>query len=209
MNSYTKPVCIVVNGPSAVGKSTLVSRIQDASEIPLLRFGIDQLYPMVPAQWAGGTPNARKSLEGFTYIDAEFDDAPGGRTIRNGTDALRMLRAMNAAIIAVLNSGMNVIVDGQAYERDINDEFHKSLAEHASAGDIETTIIELTAGHETLLDRQSRHAHPADITIAQQRAGLLSSHPHLVLDTSQLSEDSVFARVWDLLVQRHCVLSSG
>ena len=72
-------VCIVVNGPSAVGKSTLVTAIQDRAAVPLLRFGIDELYRMVPAQWAGGTPNAEHALVGFRYATAD-DDPTGARS---------------------------------------------------------------------------------------------------------------------------------
>ncbi len=43
-------ICVVVDGPSSVGKSTLVDGLQDLAAVPLLRFGVDELYRMVPAQ---------------------------------------------------------------------------------------------------------------------------------------------------------------
>ncbi len=61
------PLCVVLNGPSAVGKSTLAAAIQDHSVAPLLRFGVDEFYRMVPDQWAGGVKGARFADRGFTY----------------------------------------------------------------------------------------------------------------------------------------------
>src|SRR5580700_2718115 len=97
------PLCVVINGPSAAGKSTLAAAIQDHSEVPLLRFGVDELYRMVPDQWAGGVPNARHARKGFTYQDVP--SMPGARRINNGTDAMAMLYAMNSAILGILSSG--------------------------------------------------------------------------------------------------------
>ncbi|MFI6044486.1 hypothetical protein ACIA8C_22860 [Nocardia sp. NPDC051321] len=209
VNTDDRPICIVVNGPSAVGKSTLVSQLQTKSPVPLLRFGIDQLYGMVPPPWAGGTPNARNSREGFSYVSVQLDDKTSGRVIRNGVDAVRMLRAMNAAIISILMSGMNVVVDGQPYERHITDEFYHCVQQHVSAGHIEATFVELTASRDALLERQSRHAHPADLSIAQHQAGLISPNPDFVLDTARLSSEEVLAAVWDRLAERHRALATG
>jgi chloramphenicol 3-O-phosphotransferase len=202
------PLCIVVNGPSAVGKSTLVTRIQDESAVPLLRFGVDEFYRTVPGPWAGGTPNARHRAAGFSYQD----DVPGPdgtkhRQIVNGPDAVRMLRGMNAAVLGLLDSGNHVIVDGQAYQPDINQEFHESLEKFRDAGRAEVSVLELTTTPDAVLARQSVHSRPAGISLGQLLRGPICPAPDLLLDTAELSAAEVFKQVWSWLTARHPTLS--
>jgi chloramphenicol 3-O-phosphotransferase len=199
-------VCIVVNGPSTVGKSTLVTAIQDRASVPLLRFGIDELYRMVPAQWAGGTPDAEHAEKGFRYVPA--DDDPTARAVANGDDAIQMLRALQAGVLGMVRAGHHVIVDGQGYEPMINAEFHDALRAARDDGGIESTVIELTAKDPDLIIRQGQHQHPAGLALSQSRRGPICPDPDLMLDTSGLSTAAVFDRVWRWLSGRHAILAS-
>lgn len=200
-------VCIVVNGPSAVGKSTLVTAIQDRASVPLLRYGIDELYRMVPAQWAGGTPDAEHADVGFRYVPDESD--PTGRAIVNGRDAVEMLRALQAGVLGMVRGGHHVIVDGQGYEPIVNAEFHDALRAAAHDGAIEACIIELTAHDLELIVRQERHQRPAGLALSQSRRGPICPDPDLILDTTGRSEAAVFNEVWSWLSGRHAVLTGG
>lgn len=202
-------ICVVVNGPSSVGKSTLVSGLQDLADVPMLRFGVDELYRMVPAQWAGGTSGARYADRGFSYRDARSDGGmPIGRRIDNGPDAVRMLHAMNAGVLGMVRAGHDVIVDGQAYEAEVNAELHRQLRDGIDAGEAECSIVELTADVDGLLDRQQRHAHPAELTESQARHGWICPDPDLHLDTASKAAEQVRTEVWEFLTCRHPRLRS-
>ena len=200
-------VCIVVKGPSAVGKSTLVTAIQDRAGVPLLRFGIDELYRMVPAPWAGGTLDAEHADVGFRYVPDEND--PTGSAIANGKDAVQMLRALQPGVLGMVRAGHHVIVDGQGYEPIVNAEFHDALRAAVHDGEIEASIIELTAHDPDLMVRQERHQRPAGLALSQSRRGPICPDPDLILDTSGRSGTAVFEQVWSWLSGRHHVLAGG
>jgi len=191
------PLCVVINGPSAAGKSTLAAAIQDHIEVPLLRFGVDELYRMVPDQWAGGTPNARYAEKGFTYQNVA--SRPGVRRIKNGVDAMAMLYAMNAAILGILGSGVGVVVDGQAFEPDVNSDLEKRLQDLQAQGLAWVAIIELAASGENLADRQRQHAHPVGLSLYHNTLPKQATRPDLVVQTTDMTADQVAEFVCDWL----------
>jgi len=193
------PLCIVVNGPSAAGKSTLAQAVQDRAEEPLLRFGVDELYRMVPAQWAGGTACARYADRGFTY--QPVDSPPGARRIHNGVDAIAMLHAMNSAILAILTSGVGVIVDGQAFEPSVNEDLETRLHDLRQRGLARVVVVEIEAGDEQLSSRQQRHAHPAGLSLHHNSLPRQAARPDLVVHSSDLTADEVADLVCDWLDQ--------
>lgn len=183
------PLCVVINGPSAAGKSTLSKAIQDHLDEPLLRFGVDELYRMVPDQWAGGVADARYPERGFTYHDNA--DLPGTRRMNNGPDAIAMLLAMNAAVEAMLASGVGVLVDGQAFEPVVNADLEHRLSFLRSQGRARVAVIELAVTDEPLADRQRRHEHPVGLSLHQNTLPKQASAPDLVVETSRLSAAEV------------------
>lgn len=201
------PLCLVVNGPSAAGKSTLTTTIQDRSEIPLLRFGLDELFRMVPDHWGGGLPGARHSDLGFRYEDV--DGLPGVRRIRTGPDGLRMLTAMNAAVVAMLRAGQGVIVDGQAFEPEANRDLEARLRDLTAQGAAVVVTVELRVREEDLADRQRRHRHPAGLALFHARQPAQSANPDLVVDTTGRDADQVADAVWAWLTAVHPALAAG
>jgi chloramphenicol 3-O-phosphotransferase len=194
------PLCVVVNGPSAVGKSTLVRAIQDHFEVPLLRFGVDELYRMVPDQWAGGVPNASHAVDGFSYQDV--DSMPGVRRIENGKDAVAMLYAMNSGILGILSSGVGVVVDGQAFEPDVNSDLENRLRALEADALAHVAIIELVASDRQLVDRQRRHAHPVGLSLYNNALPRQAAEPDLVVDTASMTAAEVAEFVCDWLDRR-------
>lgn len=194
--AHKPPMCIVVNGPSAVGKSTLAAVIQDHVDEPLLRFGVDELYRMVPGQWAGGVEDARHAERGFTYQDVPT--MPGARQINNGPEAIAMLLAMNAAIVAMLTAGVGVIVDGQAFEPTVNADLEERLQDLRARGLARVAIVELAVTDEPLADRQKRHAHPVGLSLHQNTLPKQAAKPDLVVDTTDMSDIEVaeFVCAW-------------
>jgi chloramphenicol 3-O-phosphotransferase len=191
------PLCVVINGPSAVGKSTLAEAIQDHAREPLLRFGVDELYRMVPGQWAGGVADAHYAEQGFTYLDVTA--IPGARRINNGVDAMAMLHAMNAAIAGILGSGVGVIVDGQAFEPSVNADLEDRLRDLQLRGLARVAIIELEVTDEPLSDRQRHHARPAGLSLHQNTLSKQAVKPDLVVETTDMSAVEVAGFVCDWL----------
>ena len=195
------PLCVVITGPSAAGKSTLATAIQEHAREPLLRFGVDELYRMVPGQWAGGVANARFAQRGFTYQDVP--SMPGARRINNGVDAIAMLHAMNAGIAGILGAGVGVIVDGQAFEPVVNTDLESRLLDLRARGLARVAFIELSVTDEPLADRQRHHAHPVGLSLHQNHLPKQATTPDLVIETSGMSATQVatFACRW--LDQEH------
>lgn len=202
-----RPLCLVINGPSAAGKSTLTMAIQDRAEVPLLRFGLDELFRMVPEHWGGGLPDARHSDLGFRYELVE--ERSGVRRIRTGSDGMQMLRAMNAAIAAMLRSGQGVIVDGQAFESEANRDLEAQLRELDRQGVAAVATIELRSDDSELEDRQRRHDHPAGLSLFHNRQPPQSANPDLVVDTTGLDARQVADRLWDWLVVFYPEVDTG
>jgi chloramphenicol 3-O-phosphotransferase len=192
---------VVITGPSSVGKSTLASGLQALSKVPLLRFGVDELYRMVPADWAGGTKNARCGERGFRYA-ADPDNGPGARRIVNGVDALDMLRAHHAGVTGMLSAGHHVIVDGEAYEPELSRDFHRAILSLRECG-VQSSFIELRAAVEALTERQERHPHPAGLALGHAAFEGAFEHADIVLDTTHLSAGAVLDRVSRWLSSRH------
>lgn len=202
-----KPLCLVINGPSAAGKSTLTTAIQDRAEIPLLRFGLDELFRMIPDHWGGGLPGARHSDLGFRYEDVEGHD--GVRRIRSGPDGLLMLGAMNAAVVAMLQTGQGVIVDGQAFEPEANQDLEARLQELDGRGVAVVKIVELRVNDHELADRQRRHRHPAGLSLFHNRQPPQSENPDLVINTTGSDASQVADRLWDRLVEVYPAIATG
>lgn len=202
-----KPLCLVINGPSAVGKSTLTTKIQDRAEIPLLRFGLDELFRMIPDHWGGGLPGARHSDLGFRY--EEVDGREGQRRIRVGRDGIQMLVAMNAAVEAMLQVGQGIIVDGQAFEPDINRDLEARLQTLERQGLATVAIAELKVDDPELEDRHSRHEHPVRLSLFHNSQPPQSENPGVVIDTSGLDAEQVADRLWDWLVPLYPAVQSG
>jgi chloramphenicol 3-O phosphotransferase len=117
---------ILVNGPSGVGKSTLIRSLHDSVAEPYLLTGIDYFYHVVPRQWAGG-PEGRYRRAGFQYVD--WTDQLGElSTIESGAYGDTVVRSMHSTIEAWVHAGANVIVDGIHPRQDLVGELNETLA---------------------------------------------------------------------------------
>ncbi|MFE7505588.1 chloramphenicol phosphotransferase [Promicromonospora sp. NPDC057488] len=219
MGQTVPPLCVVINGPSAAGKSTLTTAIQDRAERPLLRFGVDELFRMIPDHWGGGLPGARHSDLGFRYESVELADVEpdgvgaggreGVRRIRTGADGMRMLGAMNVAVVAMLRAGQGVIVDGQAFEPEANRDLESRLAELARDGAAAVAIVELRTADGDLEDRQRRHEHPVGLSLFHNRQPPQSPDPDLVIETTGRDATQVADVLWDWLVEFYPAIETG
>jgi chloramphenicol 3-O phosphotransferase len=104
---------VILNGPSSVGKSSIVKAFQAKQKGPWLGTGIDHLYVgVVPPIWLDDKPEhssimtiATTEEKGLTVVTAVF-----------GPEGQKVIKGMHRAIAAYAHVGNNVIVDYIKYE---------------------------------------------------------------------------------------------
>lgn len=107
-------IVIILNGPSAAGKSTLQKSIQRLAPNPYLNMGIDNLFNDV-------FPDEHGKLG--TKTEANFEKKLRWVTLENNTvylhigkDGRKIVHGMNQAIAAYAKAGNNVVVDYIMYD---------------------------------------------------------------------------------------------
>lgn len=106
---------VILNGPSAVGKSSLQKSIQRLAAVPYLNIGIDNFFNDL-------FPDEHGTLGVKAYAD--FGNNLRYITIENnvvylhvGQAGQKIIKGMHAAIAAYAKAGNNVIVDYIMYEQ--------------------------------------------------------------------------------------------
>lgn len=104
---------IILNGPSSVGKSSIIKAFQAKQNTPWLGTGIDHLYVgVIPPQWLDDEPE-HSSMMSITKSQDEHGPIV---TAVFGPEGRKVVKGMHRAIAAYANSGNNVIVDYIKYE---------------------------------------------------------------------------------------------
>lgn len=105
---------IILNGPSAVGKSSIMRAFQEKHNAPWLGIGIDNFFVGVlpPKFYLEDKPEHRAVMHGVATEDA------GGKlfTLRIGAQGQKVIKGMHRAIAAYARAGNNVIVDYIMYD---------------------------------------------------------------------------------------------
>jgi chloramphenicol 3-O phosphotransferase len=96
-----QPAVILINGPSGAGKTSIARALQAQLSPPHVVTGIDAfVFTLLPPQWHGSPEGLR------------FERQPDGRVpLRFGAGGLAMQRAYHRSVRALVDSGLNVIVD--------------------------------------------------------------------------------------------------
>jgi len=153
---WTQPkpgVVIILNGPSAVGKSSLQKAIQKLAQKPYISLGIDSLFN-------DPFPDEHGSLG--TKTNTDFEKQLRHVTIDNNTVYLhigqqgqKIVSGMNQAIAAYAQAGNNVVVDYIMYEKSWMQELLKNLS------GCPVYLVGVTAPLETIQERErSRSTSP-------------------------------------------------
>ncbi len=104
---------IILNGPSSVGKSSIIKAFQAKQPTPWLGTGIDHLYVgVIPQQWLDDKPEHDAMMKVVTTHDAKGKIM----TAVFGPEGQKVIRGMHRAIAAYAHMGNNVIVDYIKYE---------------------------------------------------------------------------------------------
>ncbi len=110
----TPGMVIIINGASAVGKSSIVKAFQAKQTTPWLSTGIDNLFARILPQKFYLETKQKDSL-------AMHNNAPEDRkatlcTVKIGPEAQAVIKGMHRAIAAYAHVGNNVIVDYIKYD---------------------------------------------------------------------------------------------
>jgi len=104
---------IILNGPSSVGKSSIIKAFQAKQKTPWLGTGIDHLYVgVIPSNWLDDKPEHHAIMT----IKTVTDDKGPIVTAIFGPEGHKVIRGMHRAIAAYAHAGNNVIVDYIKYE---------------------------------------------------------------------------------------------
>lgn len=106
---------IILNGPSSVGKSSIIRVFQAKQETPWLGAGIDHLYVgVIPPCWLDDKP------EHASMMTIETTEDETGKTVTAvfGPEGRKVINGMHSAIAAYAQAGNNIIVDYINYEPD-------------------------------------------------------------------------------------------
>ena len=107
---------IILNGPSSVGKSSIIKAFQAKQSEAWLSIGIDNFFVGVlpPKFYLESTSEHHAVMRGIASEDKE------GKlfTLEVGPEGQKVIRGMHRAIAAYAQAGNNVIVDYIKYEQD-------------------------------------------------------------------------------------------
>ncbi|MBA2306661.1 hypothetical protein H0W26_00835 [Candidatus Dependentiae bacterium] len=172
---------IILNGPSAVGKSSIIKAFQDKQDTPWLGMGIDNLFIGVVSMKFLFDPGY-KVMQGFPTEDA------GGKlfTLHIGSEGQKIIKGMHRAIAAYARAGNNVIVDYIAYDPTWITDLQSSLQ------GINTIYVGVTASLETIQQREkSRGTSPEGHGRSLYESVHKGWNYNLKIDTDALTPDQV------------------
>lgn len=110
---------IFLNGASSAGKTSLGKALQEVLPEPYLLVGLDTCFGMVPEKWGSASVH---SADGFDYAPV-----PDGLSLVYGPAGERILRGFRRAVVAMVESGLRVIVDEVLLDGRVRDDWLELL----------------------------------------------------------------------------------
>jgi chloramphenicol 3-O phosphotransferase len=136
---------IILNGPSSVGKSSIVKAFQLQQKTPWLATGIDHLYVgVIPPHWLDDKPEHHAIMTIKTTEDQD------GKIVTAvfGPEGKKVIKGMHRAIAAYAHAGNNVIVDYIKYEPAWLEDLQNALS------GIKTLWVKVTAPLDVIIKRE-------------------------------------------------------
>jgi chloramphenicol 3-O phosphotransferase len=137
---------IIINGPSAVGKTSIIKEFQKRQTSPWLSIGIDNFFVGVlpPKFYLEDKPEHHAVMHGVASEDAH------GKlfTLQIGPEGQKIIRGMHRAIAAYAREGNNVIVDYIKYDSAWISDLQESLK------GIKVLWVGVTASLESIQQRE-------------------------------------------------------
>jgi chloramphenicol 3-O phosphotransferase len=118
-NSKPSGTIIILNGPSASGKTSIQKEFQKIMYQPYLAIGIDNFFVNpIPQHYMGGQPT-EQNLPKEQVITGQFAKNAEGLPVFNlefGPEGRKVIAGMHHAIAAYAQQGNNIIVDYILYD---------------------------------------------------------------------------------------------
>ena len=110
---------IILNGPSSVGKTSIVKSLQKIEVEPLLSIGIDNFFVgVIPQRFClEDRPEHHKVMNGVVSIENDKKVF----TLSIGIEGKKIMKGMHRAIAEYAKQGCNVVVDYISYEPELRD----------------------------------------------------------------------------------------
>lgn len=117
---------VFLNGPSSSGKTAIAIALQELYFKPLLVFGIDKFFAMMPKKYIG---RGEKAKEGFRYQIVREGKEPIAKVI-SGEYGIKVANTAPFVIEALASQGHDVIVDEVILSEDNLKQYVRILKNH-------------------------------------------------------------------------------
>jgi chloramphenicol 3-O phosphotransferase len=183
---------IILNGPSSVGKSSIMKAFQTKEKTPWLSIGIDNFFVGVlpPKFYLEDTPEHRLVMHGIASEDAK------GKlfTLTVGSEGQKVIKGMHRSIAAYAQTGNNVIVDYIQYDNTWITDLQKSL------NGIKVVWVGVTASLDSIQQREKKRGTSPE---GHARSHYNTVHQRitydLMLDTDSLTPEQSAEKIIDLI----------
>jgi chloramphenicol 3-O phosphotransferase len=201
---HNKPIHVIyVNGPSSVGKTTMIRILQNLLlPVPYLRIGVDQIIDdMMPSamnDWRVNMVHKEpNNIQGF-YCNVMHDtDGATMHIVRAGPFARKMLGLFRDLVLKTLQDGYHVVVDDVAEHGAVDVNLWREALK-----DYNVLWIGLTAALEVLEERERTRNNRAPGT---SRAQLKTVHQDvdydLFFDTSKEDSNDIARAIRAVILQ--------
>lgn len=181
---------IILNGPSAVGKSSIMRAFQAKRVEPWLGIGIDNFFVGVlpPKFYMEDKPEHHTVMRGIATEDEQ------GKlfTLHIGATGQKIIKGMHGAIAAYAKAGNNVIVDYIMYDSAWHADVMKALS------GVKVISVGVTAALPVIEERERVRA-----TSPQGHARSVYATVHqgwdydLIIDTDTMTPDEIAGQIID------------
>lgn len=119
---------LYINGPSSVGKTTLIKALQEALDEPFLHLGIDRMIAMMPEKmnnWEG-----ESAPLGFAFQKSVDETGAVVQKVVIGPFAMKVVKAHKELVRCLASLGHFVIIDDVSFGKEQVDQWKKALKDY-------------------------------------------------------------------------------
>ena len=189
VNESKTGTVIILNGPSSVGKSSIVKAFQAKQTTPWLETGIDHLYVgVIPPMWLDDKP------EHHTIMTIETSEDKDGKMVTAvfGPEGRKVIKGMHRAIAAYAHVGNNLLVDYIKYEPEWLLDLQEALK------GLNVIWVGVTAPLEVITEREKkRGTSPAGHARSHYQSVHQNMPYDLMIDTSLLTPEQAADKIME------------
>ena len=187
---------ILLNGTSSAGKTTLAKQLQQALPGCWQHMALDQFRDGLPDHYRGlNAPEGTTGAAGLNVVPNTAHD-PAFTEVVFGKDSQKMLRGMRRAMRAMIDAGVNIIIDDILLTPDFLRDYLEVFNEN------QVLLVGVRCDLAIIEDREAQRLGRFPGTAAGQ---FFSCHAHetydVEVDTGRQSPEACAAKVIDAIGQ--------